>query len=493
MKLIKPLFILTTLSFLLSCGFISDSTSSRSDDDIKVDLSDVALLIPAIEAGLEFVDEESAITDRSYSNDTRAISPGLVTDDGSGNMAKYFGSDWDTLPKSPDEVFTDNSDEVINGVLRIPETGYISGLYSNSNNEFYMTMESESDTEPLYRIKLYMYPLDVFNIDYTYEEYFVNEDDDTVGSWDWSWFDNSGEYQKLAKGITYYRDGSYIKRDSTSYEAFYDDVKSGAPDLDDTIDTLLGDYTDYIYPDDSPLFTTSTGTYSSKSTGTIKGTNLKQDVEEYYTEEDTDADSVPDYLYSVLYMESSKRNDSRENVTRYITDMSDDENVKTNILSVNTNGDYYTEMNWVYKEADSYSSERHIWDSSLSSSLDVSNAISVITELTQDDSDNTIYTGEVEAYWGSSGINYNYSLDTETGEISYSWIGIVTRSLGSDSIDLTDLENITIGSSSSSWSFTGSYQLGELYGTYSYDGTDYEVIMDLEGVEIEGEFYNWTE
>lgn len=495
------IFILIVALLFVSCNLTS-SIGSRSNEDIKLDLSDTALLIPVIEAGLQVVDEDKVLLV------SRAISPNgvntgaifnsdetYIIDDSTSDsklMAEYFGENWhdslygddphsyDAVPRTPDEVYKAKSDEISGGILRIPNNGYIKGIYGNNNNDFYITMEFISGKK--YRIKQYIYPRDNFNIYYYYEEYLVNEEDVTTGSWAWSWFNNRNIYQKLSKEITYYRDGTYSKRSSESEKVLYNEPKSGAPTMSYTVEDLIENHTNYDYPSSIPIITTSAGSFSSATDSTVKGTRLSQDVTEYYTEDGETS-------YSVLYMEGIKRRDLRKNVTRYITDRSTG---KTNTLSLNTNGNYYTEVNRVYKTKTTYNSEVHIWFKPVSSELDIKRAISWNNDLKQDSSDNSLYSGTLKIHWGSYGSEYQYIVNSSTGLVSISWISNITRStLVSETIDLSDLENINISGGDSSWSFKGRYQLGELYGVYTYEDNNYNVVLDLEGIEIEDKFYKW--
>lgn len=482
MKIIITLFILL---LFLSCSNYTNSTS-RTNEEIKLDLVNIPLIIPAIEAGLSIVDETSVL------DITRAFSPiGVTADvDDAAIMVEYFGSGWanetptveNPGPLTPWEVFDKSG--TTGEILRIPEEGFIKGLYNNMNKDFYITMELESGKE--YRIELFIYPRDIFNIDYQYIEYYVDEEN-SKGTWAWSWFNNRGKFGKYAQETTYYRDGTYSVRKSEGDSAvLYTNIKEDAPTLDYTVGDLIENITTYDYPRRVPRVTTEVGYYSSYTSSRVKGTNLNQDVEEYYTEEDVDANDTADFIYSTLYMEGRKRSDDRENVTRYITDIN---NNITNILSLNTNGNSYTEINRVYKTETVYNSESHVWYTAPSSSLSVNVATSIYNVLTKNGS---IYEGTMTQYWGASGEIYEYTINTLTGEITMLWINNAdSRALSSIIIDLADLANITITEAGSSWSFKGAFELSELIGTYSYEGFDKDVSIYLEGIEIGSEFYSW--
>lgn len=489
----KYVVIILTLMLILSCNQ-QESNSTQSTDELKSNLAEISILIPIIEAGLEVTSGLSASDVDTLLDEDRAFSPVGVSSSADLVMTEYFGEYWDDndsgtaeAPYSPSEVFTNKAAEVNNGELRIPATGYISGLDGDTNLEFYLILEEISSVK--YRIHLYKYPGDVFNIDYIYEQYIVDEShEESIATWAWQWFDSRGNLNKYTENTTYYRDGSYSDREIswTANSTLLDLVKSSSPGdgtaepLNYSIDDMIQDIDDYIYPESEPIYTdnTSAGNYSSISDFTVAGTRNRLVGSEFYSE---DADNS----YSVLYMEGKKRKDVRENVTRYFKDRTLNE---TNILSLNTEGDYYTEINRVRKSSDSYLSWRHIWYTAPSTSLVTNTATSYITNL-EKEVDSNIYSGTQEIYYGSSGEKYDYSIDSSTGEITMIWLESLSRSMDNITINLTDLDNITI--SSGSWEFAGEYEMGELYGTYTYSGTDYAVGLELRGIEINGVFEEW--
>lgn len=488
----KFTFILTLMLFL-SCNQ-QESNGSRSVDEIKSDLAEISILIPIIEAGLEVTSGKSASEVETLLDENRVFSPVSVSESADVIMTEYFGEHWNDndsgtveAPYTPSEVFTNKAGEVSGGELRIPSSGYITGLYGDTSLEFYLILERISSVK--YRVYLYIYPGDVFNIDYIYEEYIVDEShEESIATWAWQWFDSRGNLNKYTENTTYYRDGTYTERDInwSASGTLLDLVKSGSPGdgtaepLNYTVEDMILDIDDYIYPDVEPIYTdnTSTGQYSSISDFTVAGTSNRLVGSEFYTEDSTNS-------YSVLYMEGKKRKDLRKNVTRYVKDRDLNE---TNILALNTEGDYYTEINRIRKSSDSYLSWRHVWYTAPSTSLDTNSATSYITVLEKEDG-SSIYSGTQEIFWGSAGEKYNYSIDSSTGEITMVWLESISRKLGNLTISLTDLRNITI--SSGNWEFTGEYEMGELFGTYSYSGDDYAVSLELQGIEINGVFENW--
>lgn len=482
----KKITFILTLVFFLSCNQ-QESTNSLSNEDIKSDLAELSIIIPIIEAGLEVTSGQSASEVEDLLNENRAFSPISVSSDADQVMTEYFGEEWGTAPNAPSEIFSNKAAEVSGVELRIPASGYIYGLEGDATLEFYLVLEQISSVK--YRVYLYKYPGDIFNIDYIYEEYIVDESHpDSIASWAWQWFDSRGNLNKYSQNITYYRDGTYSERDISwiSYDSMLDLVKSGSPGdgteepLNYSINDMILDIDDYIYPDVEPIYTddTSSGTFSSISDFLVAGTKNRLSGSEFYTEDETNS-------YSVLYMEGKKRKDLRKNVTRYIKNRSLNE---TNILSMNTEGDNYTEINRVRKSSNSYLSWRHIWYTAPSTSLDTNTATSYITVL-EKETGSSIYSGTQEIYYGSDGEKYNYSVDSSTGEVTMIWLESISRSLGNLTINLTDLRNITIDSGN--WVFTGEYEMGELYGTYSYMGDGYAVVLELQGIEINGVFENW--
>ncbi|MBN2618359.1 MAG: hypothetical protein JXR64_08635 [Spirochaetales bacterium] len=464
------------LATLLGCGQVD--LSVRSNEDIKSDLEELPLLIPVIQSGLSLTNEIES------QNITRALAPNSDTIPVSENeiMIKYFGTNWDTAPLKPSEVFTNNSNEVSNDTLRIPQTGTIQGIY-NSNNDFYLTLKDLGSN--IYRVKLYVYPRNIFEIDYILEDYIVDEDKNNTDStnstiWSWSNYDNKGNFDNYINNTVYYRDGTYSNKkiEWSGQNVILNLVKNSAPDLDDNIADVLLNIDNYVYPTEIQLYTndTSTGQYSSVTSFLLKGSRYTQEGEEFYTEDSQ-------YSYGYTYSDGSKRFDNNKYVTRYIQDR---DNNLTNIVSLHTNGDYFTELSRINKTANTYYSESHIWYEAPVSTLNINAASSIILNLTLS---GTSYTGTIEQYWGSFGIKHNYEIDTLTGNITISWLNTVSRSLNSG-IDLNNLDNIRIGSSDS-WEFIGSYEMGNLIGTYKYNNVDYEVVIDLEGIEIESEFLKW--
>lgn len=485
----KKIILILTLVSVFSCNQ-QELGSNLSVDEIKGDLADISLLIPAIEAGLELSNGVSASEVDARSN--RTFSPIAVSESQDTVMTEYFGADWSDddgltieAPYTPSEVFTNKADEVVGGELRIPSTGYITGLNGDDELEFYLILEEISTAK--YRVSLYKYPGDIFNIDYIYEEYVVDENS-ADASWAWDWFSSRGNRNQYTENRTYYRDGTYSDRtiDWIGSDLQLDLVVEESPGygtsepLNYSVDNMLTDIDLYEYPAVEPIYTddTSVADYSSISDIVVAGTSNRLIGSEFYSENGNSS-------YSVLYLEGKKRKDDRRSVTRYYQDRDLD---AVNILAMNTNGDDYTEINRVRKYGDLYQSWRHVWSVSPSSTLDTDVATSYITDLDRE-SGSDIYSGTLTIYSGSSGDVYDYSIDSSTGEITMVWTNSVTRTLSNTTIDLNDLENITI--SGGNWSFTASYEMSELSGTYSYLGTDYVVNIDLEGIEVNGVFEKW--
>lgn len=462
-------------SFLILSCTIDTTSDNRSDEDIKLDLLQVTSIIPAIQAGMNLVDEESVL------DLTRALDPTVLTDSDAVTISQYFGESWATAPYTPSEVYAAAGGT--GAEVRIPASGYIKGLYedNNNSNDFYMTMNPVSGK--LYLLKLYIYPRDLFTIDHTYLEYYVDEDN-TEGTWAWSWFDNKGSFGEYAKEITYYRDGTYSKRDSSpeSDKVVYNEVVNNAPSLDDTISTVIGDSVKlslYEYVE-SPYFTKSAiaeGNYSSYTNSLVKGSKTQVTVDEYYSEDSSKS-------YSLLYAVTKKRSDEVYSVTRYIKDRV---NGITNIVALNTVGTWYTEFNRVYTTDTTYTSESHIWYAALSSSLDIRHATTIYNELTKN---GDIYEGTMTQYWDIAGNVYNYSIDTTTGTISFSYLNSLTRGVGDNfTISLSDVSDKTV--SGNNWSYKFSYENGVLYGTYTYKNFTKAVDIYLDSIDIGGKVYNW--
>lgn len=481
MKKIIPLLVI----LILSCN-VEDKV--KTEAEIKSDLSGLISFLSVIEAGLSLIDEDSLVSSGAILNKTssRALDPTSVSESGNLIMVDFFGSDWQTSPKTPHEVFT--SKGTSGQALRIPTTPntYISNIYSNVNNDFYLTMEEVLDKQ--YRIKLYIYPRDDFNTNYVYEEYLVNEDDSN-GSWAWSNFDNLEQTNSWIKQVTYYRDGSKKTRDTkwSNSGSKVDEVYSEAPSLAFSVANLLTDYSDYTYFTNEPVYTVSSSSqfYSSKTLGVLRGNRKSREIIEYYTEEQI----VGGYIMrNVQFIEGSKRWDTVKTVTRSNKDTSTGE---SNYISLSISGGEWnqnTEIERISKTNTTYKSEKNFWYSNIDSVSTVNDANSVVLDLTKN---GTTYSGTSTQYWGSSGEVYNYSIDTLTGEITSQWTSSTSRLLSNQKIVITDLSDITI--SGNGWLFKGYYELGELIGKYEANGYGTEVAISLIGIEIDGQMKKWLE
>lgn len=478
MKIFTALLVI----LFLSCSIEDDD---RTTGDIKGDLSAIVPLISVIEAGLNLVDENSVGTN------SRALSPTWSVDSSNEDMETYFGSDWQSNPYKPSKVYTDNGGDGVS-IVRIPQTDgtHIKNYNGNTNQEFYFTLEPISTKK--YRLKLYIYPRDDFNTDYVYEEYVVDEDNE--GTWNWQNFDNTGISNSWIKQTTYYRDGSENNRDTvwSASRKKVDEVYNQAPALDLSVNDLIADNSLYEYFTDEPVYTISDdGTsdpdtpefYSSKTLGRLKGKRVFLDIIEYYTQETVSGGYI---MRNVQFIESTKRWDSEKIVTRSNKDTVLD---KSNYLSLTVTGgkwDSISEIEKIERTSTTYKSENHFWYKPISSVTTVDDANSVILDLTKNEN---LFEGTSTQYWGSSGEVYNYSINTITGEIITKWIESTTRTIANQSFSITDVSDITI--SSGNWEFSGYYELGELVGTYSYNGDTSDVVVDLYGIEIEGKKYKW--
>ncbi len=470
------IFITFIIVLSLSCS-LPTSDTARTDEEIRDDLIEISLLIPVIEAGLELVDEESVLN----LSRSRALSPNEVLDIDSDLMAYYFGGDWLTSPNTPHELFLSHG--TTGEILRVPSSGEIAGIYGDGNNDFYLTIESLADTK--YRVKLYIYPRNIFNIDYTYEEYIVDESN-TDGAWSWDYFNNTGKASSWVKQKTFYRDGTFSNRKTewVSYSSILTEVKNNAPSLTSAATDIIVNLSLYDFPSDDPVYTNSEGTFSSKTTSLVKAISkgktkvLKQQTTEYYSEEG-------DKSFTVLFMNGKSRKDDRESVTRAHIDRAIGE---TNILSMNTDGDDYTEINRIYKTNTTYSSERYMWSESPSESLNIGVANFIKNDLVKvGDS----YTGTLSFSYGSFNLNYSYTIDTLSGEVTTEWLGFSRDISEGLTIDLADLSNISIETPETTKGFNGRYELGSLIGTYSYDDFEAEVEIGSEGLLINDVFYTW--
>lgn len=485
MKIFIPLLVI----LFLGCS-IEDSR--RTDNEIKADLFQLVELIPVIEAGLSLTDENSTING-SFVN--RAITPGGVSSGSDILMSKYFGSNWNSkdsngvwLTWSPRVVFENSAiqSEIVSGVLRIPNSGNINGLYNDSTIDFYMELEELTASEK-YKVSLYIYPRSDFNTDYIVEEYVVYESS-ISGEWGWSTFDNTGQLNKLISDTTYYRDGSNKKRE-TLWNSNLDggnirvnEIYNDAPSLTFSVTDLISDYSDYEYFLSEPIYTFSSVTdfYSSKSSGRIRGNRTFKDILEYYTEESGSKS------WNVQFIEATKRWDTSKEVNRSYVDRSTGE---SNFISLITSGGEWnqtSEIIHIKQTETTYYSETHSWFKGIDSVTGVNDADSIILELTKNGS---LYEGTSTKYWGSSGEIYNYSINSATGEIVTSWQSSTSRNLSNQTIDLSDLTNITI--SVGDWSFNGEYQLREFTGTYSYKGDTTNVSFDQLGLDFGNEKIKW--
>ncbi len=460
--------------FFLSCS-IGTTTTQRDDSLIKDDLINLPLYIPAIEAGISVANEVE------IDNVQRALDPTQVTVDDSSIMVDYFGTNWQTTPRTPDEVF--QAKGTSGQTLRIPESGLIKGLYGKVNNDFYLTMENIGTSK--YILTLFIYPRDIFNIKYQEIEYVLDETN-SGAAWAWDWFNIRGKNRLYTSEITYFRDGSYSERssDPESGSVLYTDVKSKAPELDNSasITGVLGSIDNYTIPKKIPRFTTESGQFSSYTKSIIRGGSDIFLADEYYSEDSR-------YSYSVIYLEAQKQKNIEENVTRYIEDR---ENNSVKILSLNTNGDYYTEINGIFKTTDSFQSENHVWYTSPVSTLNTSTSNSIYNNLSKatDYETTHLYNGVMKQYWGNNGVEYSYSVNTYTGDIVMQFSSNLNRSID-PVFNLKDISSITIGSESLPWSFSGKYELGSLKGIYKYENYSADVIIYLNGIEINGKKYNW--
>lgn len=481
MKIYIPLLVLL---FISGCSI--EGNSSRSDSAIKRDLFQLVSLSQVIEAGVALADGETIASSSSIVN-SRTITPGDVSAGSDAIMDKYFGSNWNSkdgggawLTWSPKEVYNNPvvQPEIVSGVLRIPSSGIITGLYGDSSIDFYLEL-SEITSGEKYSIKLYIYPRSDFNIDYILEEYIVYESS-ISGEWSWSPFDNRDMINKLSKDTTYYRDGSFKDRETIWSSTMVggnrriDEVKSSAPPLTLGVNNIIGNYNNYLYYSSVPNFTYSTVSnfYSSETIGNVKGKRTSKDILEYYTEEGQKS-------WNLQYIESDKSWDTSKEVTRSYIDRSTGD---SNYISLKISGGRWaetSEINRIVKTSTTYRSELHTWFSGIESVSTISNANSIILDLTKNGS---IYEGKSTNYWGSSGEVYSYSINTTTGEITTSWLSSSSRTLSNETINITDLSDIYI--SVGNWSFTGEYQLGEFFGTYSYKGDKEEVTFDHLGIDL---------
>lgn len=487
MKRIIPLLVI----LLLGCT-IEDS--SRTDDEIREDLFQLVDLIPVIEAGLVLTDENSYILN-STASINRAITPGGVLAGSDTLMSKYFGSNWNSkdgnglwLTWSPKEVFENSAiqSEIVSGVLRIPSAGVINGLYNDSTVDFYINLEELTPSEK-YKVSLYIYPRSDFNTEYILEEYIVYESSVT-GEWDWSTWDGSDQINRLISDTTFYRDGSKKRRTTTwnsnlaGGDKRYDSVYSSAPSLEMDVDDLLLDYSLYEFYDTEPILTTSDTAdyYSSRSEGTIREKRVSFGIIEFYTEYNGEESR------NVQYIEGTTKWDTTKEVNRSIRNILTGE---SNFISLKISGGEWntnTEVSHIKRTGTTYYSENHFWFQDIATVTGVTNANSIILNLTKN---GTLYEGTSTKYWGSTGEIYDYTIDTSTGEIITSWLSSTSRNISNQSIDLSDLSNISI--SVGDWSFTGEYQLKEFTGIYNYKGEKVKVSLDQLGLDFGNEKIKW--
>lgn len=482
------IFMTCLILLLFSCEFNSQDTEAPRTADIKTNLGDMASLIPVINAGLSLSYESEVPSASVVSGEAvRALSPvDVPTTPESNNtiMTDFFGADWTTAPRSPEEVYSLKLGATDTSSLRIPSEGTISGIY-NSFNDFYLELTPVDRAEGIFRVQLYIYPLRDFNTEYVYEEYLVDSDISSGTSWAWEHMNNQFQPQSWVTQKVFYRDGTSGRKSTTwsGSSVLLDEVKLLAPTSFSDFASVLSGADNYTYFEFEPLFTQSTGYFSSRSETQVRGKQTSMDVIEFYTEE------TASLRYGVSYIEEGKKWSKKNSVTRF---SENGDTGEKNILSLTYNSGY-TEVNTVHLTSTAYTSRTHIWHQEPSASLAESSAQSSYLDLTKS---GNLYSGTLKQFWGGSfGDVYDYEIDTSTGTVSSSWAGSENRSLQfvNEIIDLKSLDSIHIALPGSPWSFSGYYEQNAFYGTYVHNGISYDVAVSSDGVMIDGIFHSYGE
>jgi len=398
------------------------------------------------------------------------------------DVAAIIGTD--ASPLSPEEVY--NNLTGTGSEKRAPSTGYISDLYGEGNDAYFL-ISPEGTTH--YRIKLYTFPRADFNVKYDYEEYLVEKDDTA-----WAFMNDSHIGNQLTLYKTYLADGTVAIR---NIEQSYSGAGSCYADFTVGSDILGADLSDYTYPAAITEPThTADGEWASYTTSVISKKNIS--VDEFYTEPTATTYSGVTYISQDLWRSSTKNT-----VTRFSGHRSDG-SLSAHSLTVvsNASSAWQTDTDVIEIANNAglieYSRTHETWWSGPDAATGNSSH-KMVMDLTETGVDTNEYSGTITDYWGSYGNTFNVSISQNTNgsyKLRRSGWSFSGRSLTSDSditIDIDQLDNLAFALEIGNGSFAGSYVQGAFVGTYTIGNVTVPAIIDPSGISVEGTFYSFDQ
>lgn len=478
MKRLKVITLIA-MALLLTAGCSIAGIFNSEPAEIEKDLFKLQSYIPGIEAGLTLLDKE----------DNNTITPKTAN-------PTYIS---EILNKTPQTVYTEYNGTT--AAVRIPGSGYFSDPYGNGLVQAYMTLEPVAATPVvLYKVTFYTTPKGNFEIDHNKEVYYVSSSD---SSWSIKLSNGQDAEGKISEWTTYYLDNSIESR-TVAWTSLSDSKKY------DTITVPALTDAAYVYENlQAPTASAvSTAKYSSKSTFEFnpgKSKWYKILGTEYYTEDNSSGEEIRSSL--TLASKGHKNQSSDTYLTKMVTRYQ--ENIAQGTKMVRSLS--YTSWNtsvsnaWVVYTTDANitkdagkikykNAETTTWTASVTltnGGINLSYSQKYTYDLTETEANSSNYTGTLEKDWGWGNVGV-YTVTIEDGKYKEKWASNKSTALGTDMIiDLKNLDQLTIAVPGGNGSFTGAYEQGTFSGTYTFNGTAYEVAITKDIVWIKNSAGEW--